>query len=743
MNIAICTFPHVKVRNMNHEDIKIMRVSPLLLYEGFKKYYNNSTANKDNQRHFILAQYNDLTAARVTENIKEYSSIVIDFDNYEGDYEAFKNELKETFEGFNYLYYTTSSHTILKPRVRLILFTNRCFKVEEKQNILLTLTQNISNNLFAAIDQVNSFGNNTLSRLPYKIDNFEMEYNEGKPYIIAEVNNNATTLSNNKKVDLEKEFKIQTNNLPIVDLSDEMINYYLNEYKTIVGFDKKTGWVSYDSWLEVGMILHHQYQGRDIGLKKWQEWCCEASEKTAYTWNKFKDNKEKPKTFKTIINKLNKKVLRNKEEKTEVAKSYKPVEKSSMPSFSVNKSGAIILKNTYDNFVALAKHYNFKIGFDIITKRKIINGQESENIGEVDCKDILVVNDIHFSRAGEFSSRYALENTFNSFYNLLKEKSWDGKDRLEDFYNSIKVKPEYEKAKRDYLFAWLQQFIYVSCFSSEFDIKKHSKEISKYILVFQSKQNGGKTTWVKNLMPPTYQAKYIALGVTLDVEKDQKVLGVVSKLIVELGEIGKTFKLSDINAFKAFTGRESDILNLKYVTYPVEFERTTSFIASTNDYYFLKDNTGSTRFLVLPLDDDYRDEKGRAFCCNGLHDIDMLELYRQILESTEWWDYSKRNIDITMQETINEEHTISDTIEELFYEYFTNEKNIKANFYTCSDVLKIIGYNTTQISKKLRVETANFLRKNNFPYRPDIKRWRLVEKRKEVKHANNLQEEIY
>jgi len=218
-------------------------------------------------------------------------------------------------------------------------------------------------------------------------------------------------------------------------------------------------------------------------------------------------------------------------------------------------------------------------------------------------------------------------------------------------------------------------------------------------------------------------------------------------LIVELGELGKTFRVSDINSFKAFIGKPSDILNIKYVTYPVEFERTTSFIASTNDYYFLKDNTGNTRFLTLPLDDDYRDENGKAFCCNGLHNIDMLQLYRQVMnceiDGFNWWDYKKRELDKTMQEEINCDHTLVDTFEELFYEEFTSEISSTASLFNCTDVLKRIGYSITSIDSKLRTNMSTFLHKNNFPYRRNCKKWRLVEKRKEVKNANNIQEENY
>ena len=136
---------------------------------------------------------------------------------------------------------------------------------------------------------------------------------------------------------------------------------------------------------------------------------------------------------------------------------------------------------------------------------------------------------------------------------------------MESFYTTIRVKPEYEELKRIYVLTWLKQLIYTSCFSS---LKKGSKNISRYLLVLQSQQEGGKSTWVKNLMPYELENRYVAVGATLKTDDDQHTLGIIKKLIVELGEIEKSFKHSDINAFKAFFGRTIDTMKVKWVTYP-------------------------------------------------------------------------------------------------------------------------------------------------------------------------------
>ena len=66
MNYAITAFPHVKISNLNQDGVKLNYFTPLEIYNAFLKYQQNSSNIKDEQKHFILAEYNDLKGARVT-----------------------------------------------------------------------------------------------------------------------------------------------------------------------------------------------------------------------------------------------------------------------------------------------------------------------------------------------------------------------------------------------------------------------------------------------------------------------------------------------------------------------------------------------------------------------------------------------------------------------------------------------------------------------------------------------------
>ena len=97
-----------------------------------------------------------------------------------------------------------------------------------------------------------------------------------------------------------------------------------------------------------------------------------------------------------------------------------------------------------------------------------------------------------------------------------------------------------------------------------------------------------------------------------------------------------------------------------------------------------------------------------------------------------------------IQKKINEEFSLKDTFEDLFNEEFTEEICNTADLYNCTDILKRLGYSTTNINKKLRNDLASFLRKKGFPCRKEGPKWRLVSRKKEVKeNESNVQEEDY
>lgn len=113
----------------------------------------------------------------------------------------------------------------------------------------------------------------------------------------------------NDEDDLETLF----NNSPL-DLDDDEIDEILSlipndrEEFDSTGNLIRTG-AHYDDYIEVGMALHHQYQGTEDGFVKWVEWAEQASKfdlkHARYRWDKSFGDAKNPVRMATLIQKAN------------------------------------------------------------------------------------------------------------------------------------------------------------------------------------------------------------------------------------------------------------------------------------------------------------------------------------------------------------------------------------------------------------------------------------------------------
>lgn len=185
-------------------------------------------------------------------------------------------------------------------------------------------------------------------------------------------------------------------------------------------------------------------------------------------------------------------------------------------------------------------------------------------------------------------------NLYNPVATWIGSKPWDGKSRLQEFFDTVTVKtdtqlPDGRSLKEILMRKWL-----ISAVAAAYE---HDGVVARGVLTFVSKQNLGKTRWAKQLAPR--ELRVIADGEVLNPSDKDSVKKVVSKWIVELGEVDATFRKADIAALKAFISREYDELRLPYARVESRFARRTVFFASVNDEQFLHDPTGNTRWWTL------------------------------------------------------------------------------------------------------------------------------------------------
>jgi putative DNA primase/helicase len=191
---------------------------------------------------------------------------------------------------------------------------------------------------------------------------------------------------------------------------------------------------------------------------------------------------------------------------------------------------------------------------------------------------------------------------------------------------------------------WLLSAVAAACHDP------HKKPfMARGVLVLAGAQYIGKTRWVTALAPDFTQD-----GKSLDPGNKDSVRICVSRWITELGELETTTK-GDMGKLKAFLTLSQDIMRNPYDRGISEYPRRTIFAASVNKAEFLRDETGSSRFWVIPV-----------LKVNHAHKINMQQVFAQLYQAyragIQWWLTDEENQRL---EDLNEPYQETDEVFDL------------------------------------------------------------------------------
>lgn len=222
---------------------------------------------------------------------------------------------------------------------------------------------------------------------------------------------------------------------------------------------------------------------------------------------------------------------------------------------------------------------------------------------------------------------YIQSISYKNQYNPVKEWITSEKYRGDDDYidlmcQTVTARSHYNADFKNVLIKkWLISAVAMAC-------NDGAKHWSKGALTFQGSQDVGKTSWFWKLFPPEHHDWGIEALKLQPGNKDSETKA-ARHWIAELGELDATFKMSDIAAIKGYLTSRKDTIRLPYDRKESIFPRRTAFFASVNPDEFLHDETGNTRFWVIPV--VHLDFK---------HDIDIQQMWAQAYElykSGEQW----------------------------------------------------------------------------------------------------------
>lgn len=263
------------------------------------------------------------------------------------------------------------------------------------------------------------------------------------------------------------------------------------------------------------------------------------------------------------------------------------------PDIVVSENGSPRIVNTDENLLALANHYSIGFRFNMMEFEpeayKIFGDKLAVSYEQLKSKLISAASRHQLPKPAIEDHMAALcENSkYHPIKNWLNEDRWDGVPRVENVINCLNAK--HKKLACVTLKHWL-----VGCVASIYEPNFKSKLVP----VLQGEQSYKKTAFVERI------AQVIPLafleGAELDPDNKDSVLTCIRSWIVELGELERTNKNSQ-GSLKAFITKSIDSVRPPYARKDIKKPRQSHFIATVNGKDFLKDETGSSRFVVLEM----------------------------------------------------------------------------------------------------------------------------------------------
>jgi putative DNA primase/helicase len=367
------------------------------------------------------------------------------------------------------------------------------------------------------------------------------------------------------------------------------------------------------------------------------------------------------------------------------------------------------IKGTIANLDHLFFSYGITCQYDEILKKQTVS-IASENINESDLSEtsnvaqirsLLSLNDMPLNTLDLLPALLA-NNVVNPILEWITSKHWDGKDRLTAFYDSLSVNTVDIEYRNLAVKTWLIQCVAAADNARHTPIKNAIPKF-ELVLVLQGNQGAGKTTWFKSLVP-TDLSQYVIEGLHLDTENKDSIKRAISAWICELGELGSTFRKSDIDRIKAFLSLTVDDIRLPYDRVSNLYRRRTVFGGSVNENEFLTDSTGARRFLPIAIN----------VCLSSNTDLQQLwaQVWGLYISGEQWWC----NADLEeMLISRHEQHTVTNAVEDLVPHYWNvHQTNRTANSLhkSTTQILQVCGIQNP--TKEQLRQCKTYLEKRGF-----------------------------
>lgn len=240
---------------------------------------------------------------------------------------------------------------------------------------------------------------------------------------------------------------------------------------------------------------------------------------------------------------------------------------------------------------------------------------------------------------------------------------------------------------------------------------------NKHCLTFVGKQHDGKTTFLEWLVPQKLK-QYIKKGFDFGGKKEAK-FSLVQNFLINLDELASFDRKELNNEFKSVLSESLVKFRPLYSNQETSFKRRASFVASTNQYEFLTDETGNVRWLVFRINRINHDNGGEF---GYQQNIDLDKVWSQafyLLNSG--FEYILNKEEVGKQEQKNRQYIKTTDEMEIIRKIFqpAEENSPQAEFMSTKQITDIveregaIKTNRNFVGKALRTEGYEISSKYN------------------------------
>ena len=265
------------------------------------------------------------------------------------------------------------------------------------------------------------------------------------------------------------------------------------------------------------------------------------------------------------------------------------------------KDGSSYPLKIWENLEKVLIYSGIEVKYNLINHEidypELEGGSLLRNGKATDIYSLQIKEGLNLSRAESNNGiiRIAEKYSYNPFVDMLEKNENENYELIDKVFDCLEINKDFINHIEYYSKIFTKWVINVVKMAHNTLDNNYS---SQGVLVLQGGQGTFKSTFCRELMP---DVKWFKGDESLDPEKTDSIIKNTSYILVEWGELDSTLK-GEQAKLKQYITATNDEYRSPYAQFAEKYPRVTSYIGTVNKADFLKDETGSRRFWIIPVE---------------------------------------------------------------------------------------------------------------------------------------------